>query len=483
MSKVVCEVCGTAFPETAEQCPICGCVRSGEPAVLEENVSAAEGTGEKSYTHVKGGRFSKANVKKRNSTAPVYPVGSTAEEIPSEPDEGGEPDAVEESEVNNESAPSADKKPKEKSALDTWLTVAIVVLLLSVIAIVIYIAMNFFNMELPQFIKPAETTAPTTTAATDPVTEPTTEPTTAPVTEPQDVACEALRIDNNVITLDKIGAASLLNIEVVPSDCTDEITFSSADESVATVTETGKVVAVGNGSTVVTAVCGLVELECVVNVAVDEPVTMPTTEPVTEPTTAPATEPTEPPTTAPVGIELNRTDFSLMFEGDSWVLYDGPIPNSEIKWSSRDERVVTVNNGKVVAVGPGYTWVYAEYNGVKVECIVHCNFKEETTEPSTEPTTAPTEPSAPSEPESGGSAESNTYSISHTDVTIKVGETFSLELRDSAGKLISIAWRASDTSVCSVSGNSITGLAVGDTKVYAPYEGKEYSCIVRVKKG
>ena len=27
MNKIICEICGTAYPETAECCPICGCSR------------------------------------------------------------------------------------------------------------------------------------------------------------------------------------------------------------------------------------------------------------------------------------------------------------------------------------------------------------------------------------------------------------------------------------------------------------------------
>lgn len=456
MSKIICEVCGTAYPETTEQCPICGCVRSGEPVVLVDNMPESGNSNVKTYSHVKGGRFSKANVKKRNLAAPVYTAPET-EEFPVEAE-----DAEEEKSEVAETA-----EPEKKSALDVWLTVAIVVLLLSIVAVVIYIALNFFNIEMPQFTKPSETTSPTTTAAAEPSTAPTTAPTTEP-TEPQDIACEALHIASSVVKLDKVGAASLLNIEVIPANCTEVITYASADESVATVTESGKIVAVGNGSTIITATCGTVKLECTVNVAVED----------TEPTTAPTTEPTTPPTTKPAGVELNREDFSLLFKGDSWVLYDGPIPNSEIKWSSRDERVVTVNNGKVVAVGPGYTWVYAEYNGVKTECIVHCNFAEETTETPTNPT----EPSQPTEPENGGNTGSQTYSISHTDVTIKIGESFTLQLMNASGEAVTVSWRASNTSVCSVSGSTVTGLAVGDTKVYVPYEGREYACIVRVKK-
>ena len=64
MSKIICDVCGTSYPETVNQCPICGCVRSVDVRAVavaeeEEIQSAAAG----SYNFVKGGRFSKSNVK------------------------------------------------------------------------------------------------------------------------------------------------------------------------------------------------------------------------------------------------------------------------------------------------------------------------------------------------------------------------------------------------------------------------------------
>ena len=61
MSKIICDVCGTSYPETATQCPICGCMRPAEAQGL-----SGEAESPRTYTHVKGGRFSKANVRKRN---------------------------------------------------------------------------------------------------------------------------------------------------------------------------------------------------------------------------------------------------------------------------------------------------------------------------------------------------------------------------------------------------------------------------------
>ena len=73
MNKIVCDLCGASYPETAPQCPICGTAKSG----AAKSTSGSE-TG---YAYVKGGRFSHANVRKRNAgnkelprvVAPVKP--------------------------------------------------------------------------------------------------------------------------------------------------------------------------------------------------------------------------------------------------------------------------------------------------------------------------------------------------------------------------------------------------------------------------
>ena len=62
MNKVICDVCGTDYPETATQCPICGCARGDAGQTSAGNASEEEA---RSYTYVKGGRFSKSNVRKR----------------------------------------------------------------------------------------------------------------------------------------------------------------------------------------------------------------------------------------------------------------------------------------------------------------------------------------------------------------------------------------------------------------------------------
>lgn len=38
MSKVICEICGTTYQDTAECCPICGCPRDMSGNVTEDDL-------------------------------------------------------------------------------------------------------------------------------------------------------------------------------------------------------------------------------------------------------------------------------------------------------------------------------------------------------------------------------------------------------------------------------------------------------------
>ena len=58
MNRVICDICGTEYPENAERCPICGYLRQGTEklAVSQEVVER---------TKVQGGRYSNKNARKR----------------------------------------------------------------------------------------------------------------------------------------------------------------------------------------------------------------------------------------------------------------------------------------------------------------------------------------------------------------------------------------------------------------------------------
>jgi len=428
MSKVICDVCGTAYAETATQCPICG---SAKASANQTEAGAEQGTQPTAgYTYVKGGRFSKSNVRKRNKKA------KTAE---------------------RRSAP--DRQPQKNANDDKankWLVAVVVVLLLAIVAVIIYIAVRILGPS----VGPGSNTKPSGTGS-----EPTgqTQESTLP-----EVPCTGFEPINKLIELSNPGDSYTLVVKPIPADTTDKIIMKSADETVATVSENGNVVAVGSGETVITVTCGGVTEECTVVCRFGD-----------------ATDPTTP--TVPVVIEFNtpfkdettgKYDTTLDKKGQVWKAYNGSISPLEITWVSDDPNVCTIVNGVVTAVGRGQTEVHAQYKGTTVSCIVRCSFPAdpEPTQP-TEPAdpNAPTEPTQPTEPP---------VRISHEDVMLSIGEKFTLTLKKGVD-LLEVEWKADKEGIVTIEGNKITGLAANlvGTNVSATYEGETYTCIVRVKQG
>ena len=321
MSKIICDICGTAYAETAKQCPICGSVRPGDAQRVTNEVKS-DGKVSTGYTYVKGGRFSKSNVKKRSS-------GHTPAE-------------------NNRKKALSQKDNSEDAKSNRGLVVTAIVLLLAIIGVVIYIALRFFA--------PISDLNPENTTNSENIIVP----------------CTDIVLDETEVLFEEIGVANLLNVTASPENTTDKVTYRSEDESIATVTEKGKITAVAEGTTKIIVTCGNVVKECVVTIQFPEETTLPTIEPTSD-----ATEDTTvPEDTTPVDEEfrLNRKDITFAYKGESWVLYSGNIAKNLITWTSDNENVVTFTDGKAVAVGSGMTEVHAEYNGQKVTCIIRCNF-------------------------------------------------------------------------------------------------------------
>jgi len=450
MSKIICDICGTSYPETAKQCPICGCVRPGDVQRVTNEVKT-DGTTSTGYTHVKGGRFSKSNVKKRNAGS-VAPKPVKAEKpagkIP-EPEKNKKPEQKREKKT--------EEKPAEKSAekSNRGLVITAIFLILAIIAVVVYIAVRFFMpYSNPNPTDPTDTTGATgTTTITGP-------------SDPQKITCTDVTVDISAITFDQIGAEKQLNVVVLPANTTDVIVYRSSNHAVATVNGTGKITIVGEGTATITVTCGSIVKECQVTCKL--PVEPPVTDP-TKPTTP--TQPTEPQET----FRLNRKDITFSYDGESWVLYSGTVAKNLITFSSDNTAVATFVDGKVVAVGPGTTNVHAEYEGQKVSCIIRCSFKEDESGVGGNGGVG----------EDGGQSGTNykiytQYGNETTDVTIRVGESVTLYLKDSAGNNATVTWSITGDG-CTISGAKITGAVSGSiTTVTTTLNGKTYTCIVRV---
>ena len=332
MSKVICEICGTAYPDTENECPVCGFEKTETAEILEEEGTAAANPG-----HVKGGRFSKSNVNKKNSDS-----NRKAE------------------------APAKRKRKKKRGNSDRGLIIAIIVLLLAIIATAGYIYIKYFAPEWAagEDTKPVETTTKPTIQTLPPQTQGST--------ETADLSCTGLTLYEESVRLNEIGGRWLLNVVPTPANTTDTITYTSGDETVATVSADGEITAVANGETVITITCGEVTVECKVICQLPDETEADETEPdETDPDT---TEPEETEPKDAGDFKLKKDDITFDAKGQTYQLYDGDLDVSDIVWTVGNTAVATVKDGVVKAVGAGMTTVYAEYNGVKVSCIVRCDF-------------------------------------------------------------------------------------------------------------
>ena len=147
------------------------------------------------------------------------------------------------------------------------------------------------------------------------------------------------------------------------------------------------------------------------------------------------------------------TDAQL-YVGDSFelTLVNQFGEQADALWEADCEGVVEVDGTTVTAVGEGTALLSCEVDGEFFSCFVEVAEKEQVT-----------------------------WSISHTDVTIKVGESFYLKLRSSEGETASVSWSANKSGYVSISGNKITGKKAGTVTVSCTHEGVTYKCIVRVK--
>lgn len=359
MSKIICDVCGTRYPDSAEQCPICGCVHtfaSEQPneaeTIMEEEFVVSAGKAER------GGHFSKANVRKRNRNQPAYEeVEMAAAAVPVL--EKNEEDPFEEFEEAN-------------SRGGAVLNVLLVIVILALLAVSSYIFLKFF---MPNFMDKQEPTAPAvvetlapTEEATEEVTEEATEEVTEAPTEDSNATCEQLSIEVTDITLNEPGAMFLLNVQVLPENTTDPIMYISSNEDVATVNEEGRVTAVSEGTVVISIFCGEQQTECnvICNFATE--------------TEAPAEEETEAPTEAPgeklkdVTLGVKTADLTFRSGGQqATIKLTCKLDNDEVTWTSADEAIATVDkDGIITRVGAGTTTITGTYGEQTVEIIVRC---------------------------------------------------------------------------------------------------------------
>lgn len=361
MKILNCDICGTSFPDTEEKCPTCGYSRAFVEEMQDYTDTHAP------HEKVRGGRYSKKNVNKRLKqlenqteaeamkdrsaadavealvaemedkvrTPQEEPVREVTEETAVPAEEVSE-EAVqaentpEQSEPESElvQEPEAPAEEDEKAAraayrrgvgLNVLLFTTIVVFVLSLA----YVGMQYYKpgflpdvtqMEWHQkvvaMIPALNDAEEVTEAPTEDVTEAPAEAPTAPPTE-------------------------------APTDAFTEMPAEMFTE---------------DPTEMVTEVPGWDPTEV-------------STEAATEATTEAPTQPQI------VPLTLNYSELTFERVNQAAQMYCRGYSATDITWTSDNPNVVAVyDNGKIVAVGSGITYVRATYEGQSVKCLIKCNF-------------------------------------------------------------------------------------------------------------
>ncbi len=225
-----------------------------------------------------------------------------------------------------------------------------------------------------------------------------------------------------------------LTVQFTPEDTTEdtEVTWSSSNESVATVDSNGLVSAIGGGDAVITAKVGSYTLTANVNVVV----------PIKELT-----------------LDTTSIDNLLPTQTRTLIATINPSDTTEdttITWSSSNESVATVKDGVITAVAAGTTTITAStVSGKSAICTVKVLI------PITD------------------------VIISSSDLTLSKGssETLSVTiLPDDAEENKTITWSSSNESVATVNSKGVvTAVSGGTATITGTLEnGKKVECVVNI---
>ena len=350
VSKIICDICGTTYQDTAECCPICGFSRDAASALLSESLIDAEDD-----VKARGGRFS---TKKKKQ---IFDYDEANSE-PGYPDQEDGPYEEDEEEYS--------QAPRHNTGAVVFLTVLIAVLLLAAGFLLVRFYLPNMGGDTSLDMPVGETqeqTADTTGYA---------------------IPCTNLVLTSGKAELTNEGNYHLLNVIALPENTTDKIVYTSADESIATVSESGRITAVSEGETVIYITCGNIQQTCSV-VCRFTPQTQPTqeTEPSVQTTAPQETDPTEgtaqttEATEATTGVEidpnvelkLQKTDIMLGVYYEYQLKLDCELEQDAVTWTSEHPHIASVDDkGVVKALKKGITSIKATYGDQEVSCIVRC---------------------------------------------------------------------------------------------------------------
>jgi len=324
MSKVICDVCGTVFPETAVLCPICGSAKN----TSQQTAAGGDAGDSAAYAYVKGGRFSKGNVRKAQQSG-----------------------------HNPQRRTGGNQEPENKT--NPVLVAIVVLLVIAIVLVLCYMAVRVFLPGLIWGGNGGDTDTPTQSIQQS---------------QPDPIPCTDITLAKPSITFTAAGSGQLLSYVLQPSETTDPVTFTSSDPTVATVNEKGLVTAVSGGRAVITITCGEKKAYCDILCDFGG---------YTDPTDGP----TEPTVNIPANfvLELKHKEITISRTyPDPVKLYKNNdyVTAKEITWTVDDPKVASVDeNGVVSPVGKGYTYVRATVGNLTASCKVIVAFDPEPVNP------------------------------------------------------------------------------------------------------
>ena len=330
MSKIICEICGTKYPDTAEQCPICGYTNGvvASTAVEEEILDEV-------IQETKGSKTVKAAEPEQIPADEILDEKLLFEDDEDDDDDYEDDDDDEDDDDEDEDDEDDDEDDDEEEGKSgVVLNVLLGIVIVALLCVTGFIFVRYF---LPNRNQPEQTL---------PATEATVMQTEAPETEAPTVPCTSLVLDETVVELNEIGQMHLLNAVIEPVDTTDYVTYASSDETVVMVNEEGRITAMGEGVATVTIFCGDLKVECTVTVSLVEETEAPTEEPTEAPTEEPTEAPTEPGKTVTVtsswvkirsGAGTEYGEVGKYEKGDVIVIYEEATCSKGRPWGRTDK--------------------------------------------------------------------------------------------------------------------------------------------------
>ncbi len=244
---------------------------------------------------------------------------------------------VEEEVSDGEMETRRNRKDAKQSMPKAAAVTCVVLLSASLVVLTWYILAQWFPSAIP-FPAPKEADLSQTEESTEP-------------SDGGQKECWYLNCDVETLLMNHEGATKTLQIDVQPADCTDDLVFNSADDTIAMVNQNGIVAAIAEGQTTITVTCG--DLSVNVNVVCD----------------------------FSAKIELNAADVTLTEDEPTFHLQLSNLGESDVVvWQSSNELVATVDaDGIVEAVGDGVCNITAELEGQSYLATVTVDFDAEPT--------------------------------------------------------------------------------------------------------